>query len=250
MNPKHYRILILSILFTVPVVALKYVLHANGWEVITLGSLHTSVITGTFFVLGFILSATITDYKESERIPSEIASIIQNMHDDVLAIHGSYNTFDPQPFDQKLKRITNSVGNDIRHKKLGTSNDIHALSQTFTAMEKAGVPANFIVKLKQQQAQLLRALLRVSYIQRIRFVPSATILARTIAMLVIGLITFTEIEPFYGGLTLAAILTLVLLYVLRLIEVISTPFQAEGKTQDDVSLFLLEQTSRRLNEKS
>ena len=44
-------------------------------------------------------------------------------------------------------------------------------------MEQGNVPPNFIVKLKQQQTVLLRHRHRVDYIQRIRFIPSASILA-------------------------------------------------------------------------
>jgi hypothetical protein len=243
---KKYHLLFISFLVTVPLIAGKYLLHELGWEVISLGSLHSSVVTGTFFVLGFLLSATITDYKESERIPAEVASILQNMYDDTMAIHSAYPDFDVKAFKRKVHRISMSVSDDIRDGKEQAQIDIRRLNEVFTDMEAAKVPANFIVKLKQQQAQLLRALLRVSYIQRIRFVPSATILARTIAVLVIGLIIFTEIEPFYGGLALVAILSLILVYVLRLIEVISTPFHRGGKTQDDVSLFLIKQTIDRL----
>ncbi len=250
MNKKKYRLLIVSFLIALPIIVVKYTLHALGWEVLTLGSLHTSVITGTFFVLGFILSATIADYKESERIPADIASIIQNMYDDALSIHSVYPDFDLKAFKRKMHRIATSVGDDIRDKKFQTQEDIHRLNEVFVDMEKAKVPANFIVKLKQQQAQLLRALLRVAYIQRIRFVPSATVLARTVATLSIALIVFTEIEPFYGGLALAAVISLILVYVLRLIEVISTPFHRGGKTQDDVSLFLIDQTVERLKARS
>jgi hypothetical protein len=246
MQMKRYRLLVVSLAITVPIITVKYLLHAINGEVITLGSLHSSVITGTFFVLGFLLSATIADYKESERIPAEVASIIQNMYDDALSIHSAYPGFDVKAFKRKMHRIATSVGDDIRNKQYQTQEDIHGLNAVFVDMEKAKVPANFIVKLKQQQAQLLRALLRVAYIQRIRFVPSATILARTIAVLSIGLIVITEIEPFYGGLALAAIISFILVYVLRLLEVISTPFHSEGKTQDDVSLFLIDQTVKRL----
>jgi hypothetical protein len=109
-------------------------------------------------------------------------------------------------------------------------------------MEKADVPANFIVKLKQQQALLVRNLFRVNYIQRITFLPSAIILAWSIVVLAIGLLLLTEIEPFVGGMVLSGVITFILVYVLLLIRIIGTPFHSEGKTKDDVSLFLLERT--------
>ncbi len=244
-----YRILIASIILTLPIIGIKLLLHTVDGEVITLGSFHTSVLTGAFFVLGFILSATITDYKESERIPAEVASTIQSMHDDAVAIHSVYPKFKLKPFTDKMLHISRAFVRDVRDKRLDMQDDIHALNASFVDMEKAGVPANFIVKLKQQQAQLLRALLRVSYIQRIRFVPSATILARVIVILAVSLVVLTEVEPFYSGLFLAAIISLVLIYVTRLIDVISTPFHQDGRTKDDVSMFLINQTVDRLESK-
>lgn len=123
------------------------------------------------------------------------------------------------------------------------------LSQTFAEMEKAKVPPNFIVKLKQQQAQLLRSLFRVTYIQNIRFIPSAAILARLIVILSSSLLLFTDIEPFYGGLAIVGIISFILVYIILLIEVISTPFHEAGKTRDDISLFLVSEAVTYLHKK-
>ena len=68
MNTSRFTIFTISFLVTVIVVAIKVILHNTGNEILTLGSLHTAVVTGTFFVLGFLLSTTIADYKESERV--------------------------------------------------------------------------------------------------------------------------------------------------------------------------------------
>lgn len=123
------------------------------------------------------------------------------------------------------------------------------LNQTFGAMEKAGVPANFIVKLKQQQAQLLRHMFRVNYIQKIDFIPSAMFLVRSIVVLVIGLLLLTNIDPFYGGLVITGAISFILCYMLLLIGVIRVPFHTSGKTRDDVSLFLLRETHSYLSKR-
>lgn len=246
----RYRIFIYSLLFTLLIIVFKYVLHLFNFEVLQLGSLHSSVVTGTFFVIGFLLSATIADYKESERIPSEFSSIVENMYEDAHATHQSYSAFNLQQFKKQLQKISSSFASDVRLKKHSSRLLVHALNESFIQMEQAGVPANFIVKFKQQQAQLLRLLYRVTYIQRITFIPSATILARSIVPLTLLLIIFTEIEPFFGGMAIIAIISFILIYILKLIQVISTPFQGEGKTRDDVSLFLLDETSKHLSSKS
>lgn len=228
----------------------KVILHNTGNEVLTLGSLHTGVITGTFFVLGFLLSTTIADYKESERVPSEFSSILENMYEDAEATHAVYPKFDLEKFRAILSDIARSFGDGIRNKNHTARFDIHRLNELFVEMEKAGVPPNYIVKLKQQQAQLLKILFRVTYIQRITFIPSASILAKSIIPIVIAFILFTEIEPLTGGIIITAVISFILVYMLRLIQVISTPFQAQGKTQDDVSLFLIDEAADHLSKRA
>lgn len=245
----RYNIFILSFLVTICVVILKIVLHNTDNEILSLGSLHTGVVTGTFFVIGYLLSTTIADYKESERIPAEFSSIIENMYEDAEATHRSYPDFDLKAFKLQLRKVAQAFSSDVRKKKHTTRLVVHTLNDTFVAMEKAGVPPNYVVKLKQQQAQLVRVLFRVTYIQRITFIPSATILARSIIPLTIALLVFTEIEPILGGVIITAIITFILVYMLRLIQVISTPFQRAGKTQDDVSLFLVDETIEYLSKK-
>lgn len=241
MNLKNFRIFFISLAVALLLAILKYCLHELDWEIIPQGSLHNSVVAGAFFVIGFLLSATIADYKESERIPSEFASIIENMYEDVRSTHKFYPKYDLEEFRRQLMKVAKSFRQDVRHKNNDTHHEVHKLNITFNTMEQAGVPPNFVVKLKQQQAQLTRNLFRVGYIQNIRFIPSATILARSIVAITTLLLLFTEVNPFYGGMAIMAIINFILVYMLLLIQVISTPFHVAGKTQDDVSLFLIDE---------
>ncbi len=234
-----FRVFWLSLFAAVFVVVLKYFLHYIGFEPVEQSSLHNSVISSVTFVIGFLLSATIADYKESERIPAEFAAQIEDMYDDAASIYKSYPVFDIDGFRQQLRKVAMGFSEDARRRSYDARNDIRKLMLYFSDMEKGGVPANFIVKLKQQQAALLRARHRVNYIQRIKFIPSATILARSIVAALIALLVVTDIDPFYGGLAMVGLISFILIYMLILIRVISTPFHKAGKTQDDVSLFLI-----------
>lgn len=245
----NYRLFAAALIVTILVVGLKYLLHMFGLEIIVLGSLHGSVISGVVFVIGFILSATISDYKEAERIPAEIASAIEDMNEDAISIHINHPTFDLQAYQKQLMAVAASFAGDLRNSKSNKAKtQLYKLGRLNAVMEAKGVPANYIVKLKQQQALLARHLFRVNYIQRITFIPSATVLAWSIVVLAIALLVLTEIEPFIGGMIVTGAITFILMYVLRLIGVIRTPFHHEGKTKDDVSLFLLDRTIRHLKE--
>ena len=246
---KLFRIFIISLVITLSIVSIKYLFHQLGWEPIEQTSLHNSVISSVTFVIGFLLSATITDYKESERIPSDFASNIEDMYSDATQIHAAYPGFDLNAFRKQLHIVAKGFSQDARKKSYDARKDIRKLGEFFAAMETGGVPPNFIVKLKQQQTQLLRSRQRVNYIQRISFIPSATILARSIVIGVIILLTLTNIDPFYGGLVISGIISFTLIYMLILIHVISTPFHESGKTQDDVSLFLINDAAEYLSKK-
>ena len=238
-----YRIFITTLITTAIIIGVKYIFHYFHIEVIVLGSLHSSAISGVIFVIGFLLSSTISDYKEAERIPAEIASTIEDMNEDVMSIHANYPKFNLKEYQSQLHKVARTFTGDLRNSKSNKAKtQLYKLGELHATMEKTGVPANFIVKLKQQQAALTRHLFRVNYIQRITFIPSATVLAWSIVVLTVALLLFTEVEPFFGGVVLTGVITFILVYVLQLIRVIRTPFHDEGKTRDDVSLFLLERT--------
>lgn len=238
---RKFRLFSISVVAVAYLLVIKYAFHRLGWETIELGSLHSSLISGVIFVLGFLMSATIADYKEAERIPAEVASALENMREDIVSIAQNYPKFDLVGYDTQLLKVARAFAGDVRNSKSNQAQrNIAKLTQLNAQMEKAGVPPNFIVKLKQQQTVLVRHLFRVNYIQRITFIPSATILAWSIVTLAIGLLLITEVEPFLAGMVLTGGITFILVYVLQLLRVIRTPFHDEGKTQDDVSLFLLD----------
>ena len=250
MQLANYRLFLTTLIIAALVVAFKYLFHSFEWEVIVLGSLHGTVVSGVVFVVGFILSATISDYKEAERIPAEIASAIEDMNEDAKSIHINHPTFDLEGYQAQLVIVAKSFAGDLRNSKSNKARtQLYKLGRLNAVMETKGVPANFIVKLKQQQALLARHLFRVNYIQRITFIPSAAVLAWSIVVLAITLLVLTEIEPFVGGMIVSGAITFILIYVLRLIDIIRTPFHHEGKTKDDVSLFLIDRTIKHLQER-
>lgn len=244
-----FRIFFIALVSALVIVGVKYTFHALNWELIEQSSLHNGVLSSATFVIGFILSATIADYKESERIPAEFSANLEDMYVDAEVIHGTYDGFNLEGFRAQLEKIAKTFDEKARNASRGASETIRALNPYFSDMEKAGVPANFIVKLKQQQLLLLRHRKRITYIQSIQFIPSASILSRSIVLFVIVLLIFTNVDPFYGSLAIIGIISFVLIYMMILIGVISKPFHEAGKTRDDVSMFLIESAADFLKSK-
>ncbi len=238
----NYRIFVWALVAAISMLPVKYLMHYLGLEFIEQTSLHNSVVSSAIFVLGFVLSATIADYKESERIPAEFASNIEDMWSDAKQIHKQYPTFDLEGFRKSLIEVLKTFREGTRVNRRGARQEIADLQASFADMERAGVPPNFVTKLKTQQTQLMRSLFRVNYIQKIQFIPSAFFLIKTIVVMIIGLLLCTNIDPFYGGLFIVGAITFIVVYMLILIHHIAIPFQGKGVSRDDVSLFLLRET--------
>lgn len=243
-----YRILLETALLVAVVLAAKIVLHGLGWEFVAVSPLHTSIVAGGIFILSIFLAGILPDYKEAERLPSEFTATIDNMFEDAISIKRNYPEFDAAGLREALRSALEAFRNDIVHNRRKAYEEIHEISGALTEMEKAKVPPNFIVKLKQEQGSLIRILLRLYYIQQIGFIPSAYYLVVSTAVTVIGILLVTELEPFNASVVSLGIVAFIFIYLIRLIAIANTPFRPEGSTKDDISLFLIEEALQHLAE--
>jgi hypothetical protein len=117
---------------------------------------------------------------------------------------------------------------------------IENLSQTLEELEETDVPANYIVRLRSEQASLRKAALRIYHIQREEFLPSAKAMIMSIVVIIMLILLFTDMGGLLESLVTVGFLAFFFIYLLRLLNVIDKPFKAgRERTEDDVSLFLL-----------
>jgi uncharacterized membrane protein len=107
-------------------------------------------------------------------------------------------------------------------------------------MDESEAPANYIVRMRSEQAGLRKALLRVYHLQREEFLPSAYAMIVTFVSLIVVLLMFTNFDGLAESLVTVGFLSFFFIALLRLLSIISTPFKVGVEpTDDDVSLFLL-----------
>lgn len=173
----RFKVFIAAFVITACIVAAKMLLHhVLHFEPIEQTSLHNGLVSSAIFVIGFLLSTTIVDYKESERIPAEFAATIDDIYHDARELHKTYPGFNLSTLRKSLLEILGAFRTGTRTNRKGARREIADLQVSFGNMEAAGVPPNYVTKLKQQSSLLTRHLFRVNYIQRIHFIPSATLL--------------------------------------------------------------------------
>jgi hypothetical protein len=117
---------------------------------------------------------------------------------------------------------------------------VEDLSQTLEELEGSDVPANYIVRLRSEQAALRKAALRVYHIQREEFLPSAKAMITSVVVVIMLILLFTDMGGLLESVVTVGFLAFFFIYLLRLLSVIDKPFKAgHERTDDDVSLFLL-----------
>lgn len=152
----------------------------------------------------------------------------------VKALHPD---FDLDRLAATLGRIPHTLRADLLDDGQDTIATVEELTESFLEMDRLGVPPNYIARLKQEQALIVRNLLRAGYIQRIAFLPSAYTLVEIMLTLLITLLMFTQVATDVTDAILLGFIALIFLYILRLLRVLDSPFRASGAGLDDVSLY-------------
>jgi hypothetical protein len=222
------------------VAVLKFVSHRYGFEVMELNALFTSLVAGTIFLIGFLISGVLSDYKESEKIPSEMAASLKTLLDDTYTVYKSKNSEAARQFIEFQKSFVNTL-EDWFYKKERTSsilNKISMMNDYFVEFDKEGVQANYIIKMKNEQNSLRKMIMRIDTIRDTEFVGSAYAIVEAMGFLVAFGLIVIKIEPFYASLFLTSLVTFLIFYMFLLIKDLDNPFDysLKGESGTEVSL--------------
>jgi predicted membrane chloride channel (bestrophin family) len=248
---RRNHILLKAVPFVAAVIAVKLVLHRFGMEYISLNAIFSGMIGATVFLLGFLLSGVLSDFKESEKIPGDLSAIILTMADEIDIIAKSKK--DPS-IRESLACLYDLIVSirDWFYKKERTRavmEKIRGLNDHFLRLEPL-TQANFISRLKQEQNNLRRMIIRIHTIRETDFISSGYLIATsTSAMLLIGLV-LARIEPFYESLFFVGVISYLLIYLLFLIRDLDNPFgYDEEGSSEDVSLKPIHDTVEEIRER-
>ena len=230
------KILPLIILVTV----LKFGTHKLGFEVMELNALFSSLVAGTIFLIGFLISGVLTDYKESEKLPSELASVLRNLYDDSLTIHKGKNSVSAKEFIEFQGDFISSL-KDWFYKKVKMKvvlDKLSSMNDYFIALDKEGIQANYIIKMKNEQNNIRKMIMRIDTIRDTEFVGSAYAIVEAMGFLTVFGLLIIKIEPFYASLFLTLLITFLISYMFLLIKDLDNPFDyaANGETGTEISL--------------
>jgi hypothetical protein len=247
--PSELRFLIRVALVTAVVVVAKVIVHAVGGEVISLNALFTGIIAANVFLMGFLLSGVLSDYKESEKLPGELSACLENMATEALGIGITKPEAKVGPCLARLSQLTDdTIGYFYKKVEIGALLEgVNSLTPQFESLQSS-TQGTFIARLKQEQSNLRRTLVRINTIRETSFVSTGYLLADLITFLLCVGLVLTSVDPFYESLFFAGVISYLMIFLLMLIRDLDNPFgYYEAGSSADVTLQPLQDAAARLS---
>jgi hypothetical protein len=210
----------------------------------------SGVVAATVFLIGFLLAGTVSDYKESERLPGDLAATLDTIADECLIAHESPGT----PAAADALRILRDIGSGIDdwvHRRTDLDHVlglVRSLNGPFLALSPLLQPG-FVTRLKSEQSALRRMVLRIDTIRTTSFVAAGyTITEITGTLLLLGLV-LSDLGGLSESLFFTGMITLLLTYMVLLVRDLDDPFRYEQGVEGtaDVSLAPLRAVVTRLD---
>lgn len=237
--------------FVAAVILAKFIAHNFGYEFLSLNSLFTAIISANIFLIGFLISGVLSDYKESEKLPGDLAVSLEAMADEGLIIQKNKKCAEAKNYLVKLSAFSGTLV-DWFHKRTKTGELMKGLAsfnEDFLAFESL-TQANFIVRLKQEQNALRKMITRIHTIRETSFLGTGYAIAEIItSILILGMI-FIKIDPFYESVFFISFVSFIMVYMIFFIKDLDNPFGYDDKEHlvEEVSLKPIFDAQKRLGE--
>lgn len=235
---KDRRILFRVLPSIAVIMAIKLGLHYLGLELLSINALFSGLIGANVFLMGFLLSGVLADFRESERMPGEVAATLTTIADEFQITHQRNPTRQTANALNHIRDLANIIHAWLYKKERSSvvMEKITRLNLDFFALEPI-TQVNAITRMKQEQSALRKLIIRIHTIRETNFISSGYFIAQSTTILLLLGMTFARIEPFYESLFFVFVVSYLLLFLLFLIRDLDNPFgYYEEESSEDVSL--------------
>ncbi len=204
---------------------LKLLFHTQGWEFISLNALFTSLIAATTFLIGFLITGVISDYKESEKIPGDMAASLESLFGEAWILDRNQPSERTRAFLEECRTFPKSL-TEWFHKRERTKDILARLGRldAYFAEFEPIVQANFLARMKNEQSTLRRMIIRVDNIRDLSFIQSAYAIAEVLAFFVVTGLLVLSLDPFHEVLFFTMLVSFLMVYMIFLIKDLDNPF--------------------------
>lgn len=200
--------LILKVLAIVTaLLIMKMVVEFFEADLISASPLTTAFVGGVIFIIGFILVGTLSDFKDAEKIPGELAASIKTLYYDsrIACVYGINSEKMADDMQSHVKEILHSVTQNFRQndwKQRDANQAMDKLDSDILTLAERGAAPQFIAKLRSELTNVDKISNRIETIKETSFIPAAYSIAQLAIGAAIGTLLFTKLDPYFEGLTI------------------------------------------------
>jgi len=208
------------------------------------------VLTGGVFLIGFMLAGTMADYKESEKLPGQLAGNLEAIEDLLDQVAAAKPVLDGPAMKRALWKVTETIRLWMFRKASyhEMCDQLAHLALIIRSFEKEGLAYQASYGLGELK-KLRETTTRIQVISRTSFLPAGYALLETLAALVLLLLLLAKFKTMLAEVILVPFVTLIFVYMIRLIRDVDDPFEysdAGRKGSAEVDLFPLDDYMGRL----
>ena len=227
---------------------LKLIYHLLDFEVMPFSPLLSGLIAGNIFLLGFLISGVLIDYKEAEKLPGELAASLMSILDEVTHIYETKRLPVAKACLEHITDLTTAL-KDWFYKTEHTDalmDKLADLNGYLSELDERATSGS-VSRIKGEQSSIRRLVIRARTIRGTSFVPSGYAIAEATNVSVIVGLLMSQFSTFYETVFLVGLITFMNTYMLVLIKRLDNPFDyySARRGVDEVSLMPLDEVLRR-----
>lgn len=247
-----WKLMLSTVPIAAAILALKVVLElAVGFQGLIEFSDVGIILTAGVFLTGFLLAGTMADYKEAERLPAEISCTLETMEDIFELAATGRPALNLADLRRELLSLTDAIRSWLL--RLFSTPEVFAamtrMSSVLQQLEHAGA-GPYASRAVPQLLMVRRSVSRIDVIVRTGFLPPAYALLEVLIVMIISLMLIARFRSLVAEFVMVFFVSLINIYMLRLIKDIDNPFDFEGGRRGpdsgEVALFPLDEYRARL----
>lgn len=247
-----YGLILKALGITLALLVFRLIFDYMKFDILPVTNLITAFISGAIFTIAIIYSGTLIDYKESEKIPGEIATSLRTFYSDLELVRVPDKAL-VKGMQEKTAALLRCINTNFRSNEWNLEEmdkAIDTINADISKLVDLNVPPNFVIKLKTEMTTIDRLSHRIKTIADTSFIPAAYAISELAAVGVIILLLFIKLDPYYEGVVIFTVLCMLLTALLMLIKDMDNPFEVGKNSYADVDLFLLWDLEKKLDAKT
>jgi hypothetical protein len=240
------RVLPLTLLFGLA----KLGMHRLGWEFWTFDSMTGALFAAVSFVITFLLSGTLSDYKDSADMTMQLVNAFESIEDTNALMAKVYPEYDSKPLTKELATILGKIldwlkeGGPLQE----VEDSLEQINSQFVGLQQT---AGFAVvnRVQTELAKVRIMIVRIQSIKSTEFLGAAYVLLGVFLVGAIIALLLVDSNLFSKDLVVSCFLFTLFCYLLLLILDLDNPFQYDQSSCIDVDLSPLEVLRRRFQER-